>query len=104
MLESSVLVFVEAMRRPERQSKGWISHNKAAVASAIDALEAEADTLGDGFDVGTLTVAVALAFVDQTFPEDDWRASHPALARWFEAANARPSMRRTILVPTGKKG
>lgn len=96
ILEASVLVFVETMRRPERQSKGWIAHNKATVARAIDALEGE-DLEGPP-DIGRIAVAVALAFVDQTFPDEDWRPDHPRLARWFAGFDARPSMRATVLV------
>ena len=97
MLEASVLVFVETLRRPERQSKGWIAHNKAAIGRAVDALERE--HLDGPPDLGRIAVAVALAFVDQTFPDEDWRAAHPRLARWFAGFDARPSMRATVLVP-----
>ena len=98
MLEGSVACFIESMRKPERQSKGWIGHNKAMVDRAIDALEDEAADLDGPVDVGRIAIGVALAFVDQTFPEDDWRANHPKLAAWFEGFNARPSMTETVLV------
>ncbi len=104
ILESAVLIFVEALRKPERRSAGWIAHNKAAIDRAIDALEGEAADLAGPFDIGTIAIAVALAFVDQTFPEDDWRGGHAALARWFEEVNARPSMRRTAPVKAERQG
>jgi glutathione S-transferase len=97
ILESSVLVFVETMRKPERRSQGWIAHNKAAIDRAIDSLETEAEDLGKAVDIGRIAVAVALAFVDQQFPEENWRAGHPKLAAWFDAFNQRPSMRATVL-------
>lgn len=98
MLEGSQSCFIEAMRKPERQSKGWIAHNKAMVDRAIDALENEAEALEGEVDLGRIAIGVALAFVDQTFPDDDWRAGHPKLAAWFEGFNARPSMIETVLV------
>ena len=98
MLESAVLVFIETMRKPERRSAGWIAHNKAAIERAVDSLEGEASDLHGPLDIGKIALAVALAFVDQTFPEDDWRGAHGALGRWFDAVAARPSMRRTVLV------
>lgn len=97
MLEATTLCLIESLRKPERQSKGWIAHNRAAVRRAIDALEAEADSLDGPADVGRLSVAVALDFVDLRFPEDDWRAGHPKLAAWFHAFRERPSMRETVL-------
>lgn len=98
MLEAGILCFVESMRKPERQSQGWIAHNKAAIDRAIDQLEREADDLGGALDAGKITVGIALAFVDQTFKDDPWRETHPKLAAWFAEFNARPSMTETVLV------
>lgn len=98
MMESTVAIMIETMRKPERQSKGWIAHNKAAVDRAVDALEAEADALEGAVDVGRISVGVALALVDQHFPDEDWRAGHPKLAAWFDAFNQRESMKQTVLI------
>ena len=104
MVDATIAVFIEGLRKPERQSKGWMGHNKAAVERAIDALEAEADDLGGAPDVGTIAIGVALAFVDRHFPDHDWRAGHPALARWFDAFDRRPSMTATVLAdPPARK-
>ena len=98
MLDNIVAMFVEQLRKPERQSKGFIVHNKASVERAIDALEAEADGLDGPVDVGAVTLGVALAFVDQHFRDENWRETHPNLAVWFGAFNQRPSMTETVLV------
>lgn len=100
MLHNTVNIYIESLRKPERQSRGWIAHNKASVDRAIDALEAEADGLGGAVDSGSITLAVAMAFVDQHFPDDDWRAGHPKLAAWFDEFNRRPSMTATVLEAT----
>lgn len=97
MIGGTVNIFVEKMRKPERQSKGWIAHNKAAVDRVIDFLAAEAAEFADIVDAGTITLAVALAFVDQHFPDDPWRADHPELAAWSDEFNRRPSMTATVL-------
>ena len=98
MLDSAILIHVETMRKPERRSAGWIAHNKAAIDRAVRSLEGEADDLPGPLDIGRIAVAVALAFVEQTFPEDNWRGVHKALGRWLDEVDARPSMRRTVLV------
>lgn len=98
MIDSGVACFVESLRKPERQSAGWIAHNKSLVFNGIAALESDAASFGDAIDVGTISVAVALSFVDQTFPDDDWRGDNPALAAWFDAFNQRPSMTETVLI------
>ena len=97
MIGCTVNIFVERMRKPERQSKGWMVHNKAAVDRAIHSLEAEIGDLADVIDAGTITLAVALAFVDMHFPEDSWREEHLKLAAWSNEFNRRPSMTATIV-------
>ena len=97
MMENVTTIMIENMRKEERRSRGWIAHNKASVERAIEALGAEAAALEGPPDIGRITVAIALAFVDQHFPGDDWRAAHPALAAWSDAFNRRPSMAATVL-------
>jgi glutathione S-transferase len=98
MIDSMVTCFVESLKKPERQSGGILAHNKAIVFKAIAALEQEAAAFGDTVDIGTISVAVALSFANQTFPIDDWRAEHPVLAAWFDSFDQRPSMRESVLV------
>lgn len=98
MIDGTVLCFIEGMRKPERQSGGWIAHNRAAVERGLDALEAEADELeGDAVTVGHITIAVALEMADIHFADMGWRESHPKLAQWFETFSRRPSMQATRL-------
>jgi len=97
ILENLVLCFVESLRKPERQSQGWIAHNRAGVSRALDGLETEADGLTGTPDVGKITVGIALDFVDMHWPESNWRANHPRLAAWFAAWKERPAMTATIL-------
>jgi glutathione S-transferase len=98
MITSMVTCFVESLKKPERQSGGIMAHNKGIVFKGVAALEQEAGTFGDTVDVGTISIAVALSFADQTFREDDWRADNPTLAAWFDAFDKRPSMTETVLV------
>lgn len=98
MIASMVVCFVESLKKPERQSGGILAHNKTIVFNGIAALEDDVDAFAGDIDVGTISVAVALAFADQTFPEDDWRNDCPALAAWFDEFNRRPSMTETVLM------
>lgn len=65
--------------------------------NGILALERDVSGFAGKIDVGTISIAVALAFVGQTFPDDDWRGDCPSLAAWFEEFNKRSSMSETIL-------
>jgi glutathione S-transferase len=101
ILDATVLTFVETLRQPERQSRGVIAHQRAAVERAVAALDAEADALADPKgrpDVAAIAIGCALGFVDFHFKDFDWRAKHPALGRWYDAFARRPSMTATAPV------
>lgn len=99
IIENIVLAFIETLRKPERRSEPWIAHNKGAAMRAVDTLEREADTLPGPVDIGRLTLAVALEFVDQHEPDADWRSTRPRLAAWFDSFRLRPSLQSTALLP-----
>jgi glutathione S-transferase len=101
ILEALVLCFVETLRKPENQSKGWVAHNRAAVRRAVDALETEAASLADPAgrpDIGTIAIGVALGFVDFHLADWPWRDAHPVLAGWYDVFRRRPSMQATMPV------
>ena len=98
MIASMVVCFVESLKKPERQSKGILAHNKGIVFNGIAALEEEVGDFSGNIDVGSISVAVALAFADQTFPDDDWRGDCPSLTAWFDEFNQRPSMTESVLM------
>lgn len=102
MITSMVVCFVEGLKKPERQSAGILAHNKAIVFNGISALENEISEFSGKIDVGTISVAVALAFADQTFPDDDWRADCSSLGAWFDVFNQRPSMTESVLMKAEK--
>ena len=98
MITSMVTCFVESLKKPERRSTGMLAHNKESVFNGIKALEEQASGFSDVIDVGTIAIGVALAFVDQTFPDEDWRMDNVELQAWFSDFSCRPSMTETVLV------
>ena len=70
------------------------------VAAALAHLEAvEIDRLAPRpFDLGHITLGVALGYIDFRFAEMDWRAAQRKLAAWFEIFSARPSAKATAPV------
>lgn len=97
ILDAGVSIRYETFLRPEdKRWPDWIAGQKAKIARAVDALEPTAAGLGDRVDIGTIACGVALGYLDFRFADDDWRGSHPELARWYERFGSRPSMRATV--------
>lgn len=93
--DAAVLGRYESVLRPESLRwdeflEGQLRKIRRAVAAlAADALPAEAN-------LGTIAVAVALAYLDLRWADHDlWRGAHPELVRWHAAFAERPSMRAT---------
>jgi glutathione S-transferase len=98
MMDAAVLARYEtALRPPDRRWPAWVDGQLDKVNRALDRLEAEG--LGPTVDIGTIAIGCALGYLDFRYAEMNWRGTRPALAAWFEALAARPSMQRTP--PTG---
>ena len=80
--------------RPEAGRSAEVDTRQAEIVTrALDLLEHEAPE--DNLDIGTISVACALGYLDFRFGSEPWRASRPHLASWFEGMQARPEMTRT---------
>ena len=96
ILDSAVLIFVECHKRPqELRWDWWLDLKRRAITRSLDQLEQQADGLGDRVDLGTITLAVALSYLDLRGAVGEWRAERPRLAEWHAVFVARPSMLAT---------
>ena len=94
ILDAAVNTRYETFLRPEEfRWSDWIEGQMQKVRRSLDALEAE--PLGESVDIGTISVACALGYLDFRFPDEGWRDTRPKLAAWFEMFSARPSMSET---------
>jgi glutathione S-transferase len=93
MLDVALAVVGERFRPTERQSEPHLALWHLKLSTCVEALEQEADALaGEAFDLGHLTIGVALGYLDFRFDEMRWREGHPKLAAWHATFNARPSV------------
>jgi glutathione S-transferase len=96
ILDAALLARYETFLRPEAlRWPDWTLGQKAKFRRALDALEGEAGNFGETVDIGTITIGCALGYLDFRYAADDWRASRPKLAAWFEGFVERPSMAAT---------
>lgn len=94
--DTAVNLRYETFLRPEElRWDQWIGRQRERLENTLDELEKNWASDLQGVNVGTIGVAVALGYMDFRYPDLDWRASHPALAKFFEDFSARPSMKAT---------
>ena len=95
VLDAAILIRYERALRPaEKQWADWIDGQLLKIRQGLDALEAQTG-LGSAVTIGEIAVASALGYLDFRFPEENWRATHPRLAAFYEKFSARPSMMAT---------
>ncbi|NVO16336.1 MAG: glutathione S-transferase family protein [Rhodoplanes sp.] len=88
LIDASFGTVVERRRPVEVHWSGWIDR----LGSAITRTVATVRTPGGSFDLGDITLACALAYLDFRLPEVAWRAARADLAAWLDDVNARASM------------
>jgi glutathione S-transferase len=96
MMDAAVARRLESLRPANEQSPSAMAGQRGKVLGGLDALEAEADKLGDKADIGLISIACALGYLDFRFANEDWRSGRPRLTRWFETFSQRPSLQATL--------
>jgi glutathione S-transferase len=92
--DAAVLVRYETVTRPAAlRWKEWEDGQWLKARTGLDALEAE--TLDGPFDIGAISIACALGYLDLRFPHEPWREQRPRLAAWFADTGERPSLALT---------
>jgi glutathione S-transferase len=94
ILDASVPRRGELMKPQDQGRVAWIARQKAAVDRTLDALEA--DPPHRAIDIGSITIACALGYLDFRFAAQPWRPAHPKLAAWYEAFAQNPGIANTV--------
>lgn len=93
ILDASVPRRAEVQKPQDEGRKAWIARQRAAVERTLDALEA--DPPHTIVDIGSITVACALGYLDFRYSHEPWRPNRPKLAAWFEAFSKNPCIAQT---------
>jgi glutathione S-transferase len=92
---AALLMRYEQVLRPDGlRFQPWFDGQHEKVLAALDQFAEWAPRFGDRVDIGTITIACALAYLDLRFPAEPWR-ERSALAAWFARFAERPSMQAT---------
>jgi glutathione S-transferase len=89
-----VLRIVMENRRPEddRHADVIVRQQRAVMAGLA---EVERQLEPGRFTLGEAAVACAIGYLEMRLPQQHWRAAHPRLAAWYDAALQRPSLALT---------
>lgn len=97
ILDASLIRRMEQGRATDEDRTAVMARQQHAVARALDMLEA--DPPADHLDIGTITIACALGYLDFRFAHEPWRATHPKLEAWYAKMAARPELAETAPPP-----
>jgi glutathione S-transferase len=94
ILDAAVPWRGEQARPREAARDAVIERYKAAINRTVDALEA--DPPHRHIDIGSITVACALGYLDFRFASEPWRPGHSKLAAWYEAFAKNKGLAETV--------
>lgn len=86
---------IEKNRDAKLQYPLWIERWERGIARTVEQLDQERGQFGRSVDLGALSIAVALSYLDLRYAEFDWRSSYPDLAEFLGRWEARESFRLT---------
>ncbi len=101
IMDAAVLKVLELRRRQIRRSAGWIARQTRAIHATLDLVEEEIANFDGKVDLGSISLACALGYIDLRLTDENWRAGRSALAAWYAGFSSRPSMQATA--PHGRR-
>ena len=97
LLDAAILGRYESTLRPAvKLWQDWLDAQIGKIDRSLGAMEAEALQLEGVVNIGTITIACALGYLDFRYSEMNWRSKRPALTAWFDEFSRRPSMAATV--------
>lgn len=97
LMDSAVSMAYERKLRPENeQSDSWVEAQWEKVDRGLASLNARwMSHLSGPINMGQISVACALSYIDFRHGARDWRTGKEALAKWHADFESRPSMQAT---------
>lgn len=97
LLDAALLVRYEGFLRPEdKRWSDWADGQMKKVRGALAEIEKLAPTFGDRVDIGTVSIACALGYMDFRYADMGWRKDYPQAAAFADRIFARPSFKSSM--------
>jgi glutathione S-transferase len=91
ILDAALSLVMESRRPETERSAYWQDRWTAAIHRGVDEIAEDVARDRESFDLGRITYACALGYLNFRLPDLDWRGPHPRLLAWFEDTSARES-------------
>jgi glutathione S-transferase len=98
VIDAAVSMVMERRRPEARQSPMWLERWSAAILRGLEALDQTVERRPGDFDLGAITTACALGYLEFRLPDLAWPESVNALKAWWDQAKQRPSVIETLPV------
>jgi glutathione S-transferase len=89
MMDAAFISVIEMRRPPQNQSEDWIARQRRALTRTLPTI---AVPPLERFDLGDITLACTLAYLDSRLPDLSWRTMRSDLATWLDGVLSRPSL------------
>lgn len=97
LLDAALLVRYEGFLRPEdKRWSAWSDGQMKKMRGAMAEIEKLAPGFGDRVDIGTVSIACALGYLDFRYSHLNWRNEYPQTAAWAAKFFERPSLKATV--------
>ena len=94
MIDAAFDAVIEKRRPASQQWPDWIARQRRAVERGLGVVAAMSRPAGR-FDLGDVSLASLLGYLDFRHQDLDWRERHPVLAGWYADISTRPSLQAT---------
>lgn len=97
LIEAALSARYEMARPKKKQWDVWYDAKLDKIHTTLAHFENRAKSFEDRFDIGLITVACALSYLNFRFSVLEWEERYPVLAEWYAEISGRDSMRATSL-------
>ncbi|MEQ3649963.1 glutathione S-transferase N-terminal domain-containing protein [Hyphomonas sp.] len=91
ILDAALSLVMESRRPETERSAFWQDRWTAAIHRGVDEIAGDVASDRKAFDLGRVTYACALGYLDFRLPDLDWRGPHPNLVTWYDEISGRES-------------
>lgn len=92
LADAAVATVLERRRPPDKQWDHWAERQLDSIRRTLPVIPVPPEKR---FDLGDISLASGLAYLDLRLPDFDWRQFNPGLGEWFAGINERPAMLAT---------